>query len=151
MTDIYLDVSTAALILRQAWQGLPPGRRLGTHPAQPSHFSTVFFFFEGTRRNRRQLGPGASESVENPDTSSSVSRHSSCSSFVRKTESEPRDLELLKLQNKHARYIKIDNDQFETKLPIEMKFLLKFIRRLTSSLVPEDRHYPWKPMVLFCR
>jgi len=94
MAIIYLEVSTAALMVKHSWQGLLPARRLGTQPAHPSHFSRVRFFLEGTRRNRRQLGPGASESVEKPETSSSVSTHcSSSSSFFRNTESEPRDLE----------------------------------------------------------
>jgi len=89
---IYLEVSTAALMVKHSWQGLLPARRLGTQPAHPSHFSGIRFFLEGTRRNRRQLGPGASESVEKPETSSSVSTHCSSSSFFRKTESEPSDL-----------------------------------------------------------
>lgn len=71
------------------------GRRLGTQPAQPSHLFGGRRFFGGTLRKRLQLGPGASESVEKPLTSSSVSgghssRKSSCS---RKNESEPRLLE----------------------------------------------------------
>lgn len=94
LQNSHLEVSTAALMVKHSWQGLLPPRRLGTQPAHPSHFSRVRFFLEGTRRNRRQLGPGASESVEKPETSSSVSIHcSSSSSFFRKTESEPSDLE----------------------------------------------------------
>lgn len=135
---MYLEVSTAALMLWQALQGFPPGRRLGTHPVQPSHFSTVSFFFAGTRRNRRQLGPGASESVENPDTSSSVPRHSSsssCSSFLRKTESEPSDLQ----QRPRSKIIRAN--------AIKRSGLIMTLR----SLVPGDRRCPWKPMGPVCR